>query len=131
MKYSFHLKQLQKKNGDKEEVAAHEGWRGWNMNGIWHISELDLMLRVFISAGLGGLIGLEREWSNHSAGLRTHILVCIGSTVIMLLSMYGFSGYIGDESVRMDLARLAAQVISGIGFLGAGAILRNGSTVPD
>lgn len=72
---------------------------------------------------------MEREWSNHAAGLRTHILVCLGSTVIMLLSMYGFGAYADVLSVRMDPARLAAQVISGVGFLGAGAILRNGSTV--
>lgn len=99
------------------------------MSSLWQISELDMAIRIFISAGLGGIIGLEREWNNHSAGLRTHILVCIGSTVIMLLSMYGFNAYVDEQSVRMDPARLAAQVVSGIGFLGAGAILRNGSSV--
>lgn len=99
------------------------------MESVWHISEWDLTIRVLISAALGGLIGLEREWSNHAAGLRTHILVCIGSTVIMLLSAYGFSAFVEEANVRMDPARLAAQVVSGIGFLGAGAILRTGSTI--
>ncbi|WP_371262824.1 MgtC/SapB family protein [Paenibacillus sp. OV219] len=78
---------------------------------------------------LGGLIGIEREWNNHAAGFRTHILVCLGSTTIMLLSMYGFSDFVGEPHVSMDPARLAAQVISGIGFLGAGAIMRNGSMI--
>ncbi|RAV20532.1 MgtC/SapB family protein [Paenibacillus contaminans] len=78
---------------------------------------------------LGGLIGLEREFSNHAAGFRTHILVCLGSATIMLLSMYGFSDFVNEPNVRIDPARLAAQVISGIGFLGAGAILRNGSVI--
>lgn len=88
-----------------------------------------ITVRLLIAALLGGLVGLEREWSNHAAGLRTHILVCIGSAVIMLLSIYGFNQFVNEPNVRIDPARLAAQVISGIGFLGAGAILRNGSTV--
>lgn len=99
------------------------------MSDIWTISEVDLALRILIAAALGGLVGLEREWSNHAAGLRTHILVCIGSAVIMLLSIYGFNQFVSEASVRMDPARLAAQVISGIGFLGAGAIMRDGSKV--
>jgi len=96
---------------------------------VWQISHLELTVRLILSIGLGGIIGLEREWNNHSAGLRTHILVCAGSTVIMLLSIYGFSSFVLEPNVRIDPARLAAQVISGIGFLGAGAILRNGLTV--
>lgn len=96
---------------------------------IWHISDWDLTLRLLLSAALGGLIGLEREWNNHAAGFRTHILVCLGATAIMLLSIYGFEGFLQEPNVRVDPARLAAQVISGIGFLGAGAILRTGSTV--
>ncbi|OXM87274.1 MgtC/SapB family protein [Paenibacillus rigui] len=99
------------------------------MNSIWHITDMELTLRIFAAAAMGGLIGFEREWSNHAAGLRTHILVCIGSASIMLLSIYGFSEFVTEPNVRTDPARLAAQVISGIGFLGAGAIMRNGSTV--
>lgn len=96
---------------------------------VWHISYLDLTIRMVLAVVLGGLIGLEREWSNHAAGFRTHILVCIGSASIMLLSIYGFSAFVNEPNVRTDPARLAAQVISGIGFLGAGAILRNGSSI--
>lgn len=81
----------------------------------------EMILRLVLSAILGGLIGLERETSNRPAGLRTHILVSLGSALLMLVSMYGFPD--GDP------ARLAAQVVSGIGFLGAGTILREGNNV--
>ncbi|MFC4598677.1 MgtC/SapB family protein [Cohnella hongkongensis] len=96
---------------------------------IWTISYVDLSLRIVASLVLGGLIGLEREWHNHAAGLRTHILVCVGSTAIMLLSIYGFGEFAHEYNVRMDPARLAAQVVSGIGFLGAGAIIRTGVNI--
>lgn len=99
------------------------------MASIWEISWVDLTIRMVLSAVLGGLIGFEREWSNHAAGFRTHILVCLGSTTIMLMSIYGFGQFIAEPNVRIDPARLAAQVISGIGFLGAGAILRNGNMI--
>ncbi|MFD0868226.1 putative Mg(2+) transport ATPase [Chlamydia abortus] len=96
---------------------------------LWQISNFDLTIRIILALLLGGLIGLEREWNNHAAGFRTHILVCVGSASIMLLSIYGFSAFVYEANVRTDPARLAAQVISGIGFLGAGAILRTGPTV--
>ncbi|MFC4600169.1 MgtC/SapB family protein [Cohnella hongkongensis] len=99
------------------------------MNEIWLINDGELALRIALAAALGGLIGLEREWNNHAAGLRTHIMVCLGSAAIMLLSIYGFSEFMAEPNVRADPARLAAQVVSGIGFLGAGAILRTGSNV--
>ncbi|TLS50755.1 MgtC/SapB family protein [Paenibacillus antri] len=96
---------------------------------VWEISAADLTVRMVLAVVLGGIIGLEREWSNHAAGFRTHILVCIGSASIMLLSIYGFSEFVHETNVRIDPARLSAQVISGIGFLGAGAIMRHGLTV--
>lgn len=96
---------------------------------VWEITNLELVLRMILAVVLGGLIGIEREWNNHAAGFRTHILVCLGSATIMLLSSYGFSQFVNEGNVRMDPARLAAQVISGIGFLGAGAILRNGNMI--
>ncbi|MFO7265391.1 MAG: MgtC/SapB family protein [Limnochordales bacterium] len=94
------------------------------------ISDWELIGRLVLATGLGGLIGLEREVHNHPAGLRTHILVCLGSALVMLVSMYGllvFHG--GDVNGRYDAGRIAAQVVSGIGFLGAGTIMREGSTV--
>ncbi|WP_256760875.1 MgtC/SapB family protein [Cohnella sp. WQ 127256] len=97
--------------------------------GIWEISHLELSLRIVFALIVGGLIGLEREWGDHAAGFRTHILVCLGSALIMLLSIYGFSEFAYEANVRMDPARLAAQVISGIGFLGAGTILRTGMSI--
>lgn len=86
------------------------------------LSELEVVLRLILSAIIGGAIGIEREASNRPAGFRTHILVSVGSTLIMLVSAYGM----GEGA---DPARLAAQVVSGIGFLGAGTILRTGNHI--
>ncbi|TVY02421.1 MgtC/SapB family protein [Paenibacillus cremeus] len=96
---------------------------------VWHITPWEIVLRMIIATGLGGLVGMEREWSNHAAGFRTHILVCLGSATIMLLSIYGFGQFASEPNVRLDPSRLSAQVVSGIGFLGAGAILRNGNVI--
>jgi len=96
---------------------------------VWDIHPGELTVRLLAAAALGGLIGLEREWNNHPAGFRTHIMVSLGSALVMVLSIYGFSEFAAEPNVRMDPARLAAQVVSGIGFLGAGAILRTGPFV--
>ncbi len=76
---------------------------------------------------LGGLIGLERQWHGNPAGLRTHILVCVGSTILTITSVEIGLGVRGG--MRGDPGHIAAQIVSGIGFLGAGAILRDGVTV--
>lgn len=81
---------------------------------------------LLLAAFLGGLIGLEREWHGHPAGMRTHILVCVGCTLITLTSVMFASGFPPAQS---DPARLAAQIVSGIGFLGAGAIIREGGSI--
>lgn len=99
------------------------------MNDPWTIDTLHITLRLLLALLLGGVIGFEREQNNRAAGLRTHILVCLGSTLIMLLSMYGFAEFAKLDNVRLDPARLAAQVISGIGFLGAGTILFTGKSI--
>lgn len=94
---------------------------------------VEIAFRLFLATILGGLVGLEREQSNRPAGFRTHILVCVGSALIMLISMYGFEEYIREKReygfVVQDPARLAAQVVSGIGFLGAGTILVHGFAI--
>jgi len=89
------------------------------------ITHLEITVRLVLALILGGLIGLERESMGRPAGLRTHILVTTGSALVMLLSMYAFAGMEG----RYDPGRMAAQVVSGIGFLGAGTILREGISV--
>ena len=86
------------------------------------LNDIDMMLRLFIAAILSGLIGYEREVHGRLAGFRTHILVGVGSTLIMLTSMYIFDIYRGHATP--DPGRIAAQVVSGIGFLGAGTIIR-------
>ena len=89
-----------------------------------------MTLRVVIAAVLSGLVGFEREIKNHPAGFRTHLLVGIGSCIMMLLSLYGFEPYINKyENIRFDPARIPSYVISGIGFLGAGTILVKGATI--
>jgi len=89
--------------------------------------EVDIILRIILSGILGGLIGLERESLNKSAGFRTHILVCVGSALIMLVSQDIYNIY--HNKAALDPGRIAAQVVSGIGFLGAGTIMREGATV--
>jgi len=92
------------------------------------ITTTDLLIRLLMASLLGGLIGIEREVNNRPAGFRTHILVTLGSCLIMILSIYGFSG-LGTDGRGGEPARLAAQVVSGIGFLGAGTIMREGTNV--
>ncbi len=89
---------------------------------------IENLIRLTLACLCGGLIGFEREQhANRPAGFRTHILVCIGSALVMIISEYIFKKYSGLTSV--DPGRLGAQVISGIGFLGAGTIIRQGVTV--
>lgn len=85
----------------------------------------DLLVRMAVAALLGGLIGLEREYSGHSAGLRTNILVAVGACLFTILSIEAFP----STSANRDTARIAAQIVSGIGFLGAGAVFRDGDRV--
>ncbi|MFC5450042.1 MgtC/SapB family protein [Paenibacillus aestuarii] len=99
------------------------------MTNPWVIDQLHVTIRLLLAVLLGGLVGIEREVSSHPAGLRTHILVCVGSALVMLLSIYGFSAFVNETNVRIDPSRLAAQVISGIGFLGAGTIIFNGRSI--
>ena len=83
------------------------------------------LLTIFVGAILGGAIGLEREYRSKEAGFRTHFLVGLGSALFMVLSMHGFDSFEGQPGViiQRDPARMAAQVVSGIGFIGAGTII--------
>ena len=78
--------------------------------------EWNFILRIFVAGLLGGLIGFEREFRAKEAGVRTHFIVALGSALFMVISQYAFAG-------RFDAARVAAQVVSGIGFIGAGVII--------
>ncbi len=86
------------------------------------ISDLEVVLRLILSVLLSGLVGLEREAKGRAAGFRTHILVCTGSALVMLTGIYLAEAWRGHAGV--DPTRLAAQVVSGIGFLGAGTIIQ-------
>lgn len=88
----------------------------------------DTLLRLLVAAVLGSLIGFERERLLWAAGIRTHMLVCVGACLFMIVSAYGFAPVLGPNVV-LDPSRVAAQVVSGIGFLGAGAILARGEIV--
>jgi len=88
----------------------------------------EVFLRLILAVILGGLVGFEREAHNRPAGFRTHILVCVGSALIMIVSAYGF-GENFVELYDLDPSRIAASVITGIGFLGAGTIIRQKGTI--
>jgi putative Mg2+ transporter-C (MgtC) family protein len=77
--------------------------------------DLDIALRLLAAAALGGIIGFQREWTGKEAGLRTNMLICVGAAMFTILSIFGFAG--------SETSRIAAQIASGIGFIGAGVIM--------
>ena len=87
------------------------------------LSWSEIVIRLSLACLFGALIGLERERKDWAAGLRTHMMVCVGACLTMMVSSFGFSDTLGLDHVSLDPSRVAAQVISGIGFIGAGAIL--------
>ena len=92
----------------------------------------EALLRIGLAAVFGGAIGLEREFREREAGLRTHMLVSVGSALFTITSAYGFHDFLvhnGAGVIRADPTRVAAQIVTGIGFLGAGAIIRQGLAV--
>jgi putative Mg2+ transporter-C (MgtC) family protein len=106
------------------------------INQLTNIINLDFFIRITIAVIFGFCIGLERELTNKYAGLRTHILVCLGACVFTLISIYGFPTFAPIDNVNpdqatgiRDTARVAAQIVTGIGFIGAGTVLRNGPIV--
>lgn len=88
-----------------------------------YIDEKEMLIRLCMATVLGGIIGLEREQKEWVAGLRTHILVTVGSTLAMMVSIHGYADVAGKKGFEIDPSRVAAQVVSGIGFLGAGTII--------
>jgi putative Mg2+ transporter-C (MgtC) family protein len=101
-----------------------------------NLINIEFIIRVSVAVIFGFCIGLERELTNKYAGLRTHILVCLGACVFTLISIYGFPTFAPGDNVVVDqatgirdTARVAAQIVTGIGFIGAGTVLRNGPIV--
>jgi putative Mg2+ transporter-C (MgtC) family protein len=95
------------------------------------LSTLEIAARLLVAAALGAAVGLERELREREAGLRTHMLVSVGSALFTLASAYGFREFLtaGGNVVSADPTRIAAQIVTGIGFIGAGAIIRQGLAV--
>jgi putative Mg2+ transporter-C (MgtC) family protein len=95
------------------------------------LSSAEILGRVALAAALGAVLGFERELRDREAGLRTHLLVSVGSALFTIVSAYGFREFLtsGASVVRADPTRIAAQIVTGIGFLGAGAIIRQGLAV--
>ena len=83
----------------------------------------EYILSIVVAALLGGAIGLEREYRSKEAGFRTHFLVGLGSGLLIVLSMHGFDEFLGIQGIQRDPSRIAAQVVSGMGFIGAGCII--------
>jgi putative Mg2+ transporter-C (MgtC) family protein len=94
-------------------------------NSVHALSGWDAVGRLAVAAGLGAAVGIERELREREAGIRTHLLVSLGACLFTIVGAYGFS----DFGTRVDPTRIAAQVVTGIGFLGAGAIIREGISV--
>jgi putative Mg2+ transporter-C (MgtC) family protein len=93
------------------------------------ISDAEVLGRLALALALCAAVGLERESRDQAAGLRTHMIVGVGAALFTLVSAYGFGDFLGKTGTRIDPTRISAQIVSGIGFLGAGAILRQGLNV--
>ena len=95
------------------------------MTGMENTMIWDFVWRLVLAALFGTIIGLDREYREKEAGFRTHFLVSLGSALMMIVSQYGFSEILTHDGVSLDPSRIAAQVVSGIGFIGAGTIIFN------
>ncbi|WP_342152151.1 MgtC/SapB family protein [Methylorubrum sp. SB2] len=93
------------------------------------LGNTEMVARLLLAGAMGSVIGFERERLLWAAGLRTHMLVCVGACLFMLVSAFGFADVLGERNVQLDPSRVAAGVVSGIGFLGAGTILLRGEAV--
>lgn len=87
------------------------------------IETSEILIRLLVGAFCGAIIGIERERKEWAAGMRTHMMVSVGATLYMIVSSYGFNEVLANEKVMLDPSRVAAQVVTGIGFLGAGTII--------
>ena len=122
-----------RRRGHRGPLSASRRRRSLHLaiSAIPTLGDWDVVCRLGLAAVLGGAIGVERELRDREAGIRTHLLVSLGSALFTLVSAYGFHEFLasGDAVVRADPTRIAAQIVTGIGFLGAGAIIREGLSV--
>ena len=94
---------------------------------LW--TQAELLCRIIIAGICGGVIGYERKNRNKEAGIRTHMIVALGASLIMIVSKYGFSDILGEQGIALDPSRIAAQIVTGVGFLGAGMIFMRKNTI--
>jgi putative Mg2+ transporter-C (MgtC) family protein len=97
-----------------------------------HLARGPMAGRIFLALLLAGIIGIEREVYGHPAGMRTHVMVGLGASLFAVLSTYGFQEFVGprnDTTYQVDVTRVVSQIVVGIGFLGAGTVLKEGATV--
>jgi putative Mg2+ transporter-C (MgtC) family protein len=101
------------------------------VNPTLHLGDGEMILRVVLAVVLGGAIGIEREINAQPAGFRTHVVLCLGAVLFGLISVHGYAGAVSHNitNVRVDVTRVASQVVVGVGFLGGGAILKEGGSV--
>lgn len=92
-------------------------------------TQLEFLVRILLAGICGGIIGYERKSRNKEAGIRTHLIVASGAALIMIVSKYGFSDILGDKGIALDPSRIAAQIVTGVGFLGAGMIFMRKNTI--
>lgn len=94
---------------------------------LW--TQAELLCRIIIAGLCGGIIGYERKNRNKEAGIRTHMIVALGAALIMIVSKYGFEDILGKQGIALDPSRIAAQIVTGVGFLGAGMIFMRKNTI--
>src|SRR5207249_7420885 len=119
------------RRGSRRSARPRSGPSMLLLSSIPSLSWEEALLRLALAAALGGAVGLEREFREREAGFRTHMLVSLGSALFTIASAYGFRDFLlhGGGLVRTDPTRIAAQIVTGIGFLGAGAIIRQGLSI--
>ena len=91
-------------------------------------TQMEFLVRILLAGICGGIIGYERKSRNKEAGIRTHLIVASGAALIMIVSKYGFTDILGDKGIALDPSRIAAQIVTGVGFLGAGMIFMRKNT---
>lgn len=120
---------LDKAGGSFYNGTPDTSWKDVRFVNEYVLTQLELLLRLAVAGICGFLIGYERKNRMKEAGVRTHMIVAVGAALMMIVSKYGFSDVLGVQGVALDPSRIAAQIVSGIGFLGAGMIFVRGQAI--